>query len=133
MTFSDNLTQRIRALRLETYVIYYAVKDPRVPWYAKLVAGGAGGYQVSPLQLIPNWVPLLGFLDNFLALAIAAWFVRRATPQIVIAECSGRAQAAMLHHTQAMGSIGARIATAVVIAVWLLSGVVVGLLIARAF
>ncbi len=133
MAFSDNLTQRIRALRLETYVIYYAVKDPRVPWYAKLVAGGAVGYQVSPIQLIPNWIPLLGFLDNFLALAIAAWLVRRATPQIVIAECSGRAQTAMLHHAQAMGGIGARIATAVVITVWLLSGAVIGLLIARAF
>lgn len=133
MTFSDNLTQRIRALRLETYVIYYAVKDPRVPWYAKLVAGGAVGYQVSPIQLIPNWIPLLGFLDNFLALALAAWFVRRATPQIVIAECSEHARAAMLHHAQAMGRTGARIATAVVIAVWLLSGAVIGLLIVRAF
>jgi uncharacterized membrane protein YkvA (DUF1232 family) len=132
MTLSDNLTQRIRTLRLETYVIYYAVKDPRVPWFAKLVAGGAVGYQVSPIQLVPNWVPVLGLVDNFLALALAAWLVRRVTPQIVIAECSGRAQAALLRHAQAMGGVGARIAAAGVLIVWLLSGIVVGLLIARA-
>ena len=132
MAISDIVTQRIHALHVETYVMYFAVKDPRVPWFAKLVAGCAVGYQVSPIQLVPNWIPFLGVVDNFLALAIAAWLLRRVTPQLVLAECTGRAHAAMLHHAQARGGVGGRIAATVVLIVWLLSGIAVSILIARA-
>jgi uncharacterized membrane protein YkvA (DUF1232 family) len=58
------LKQRARHLKAETFTLYLAARDPRTPWYAKLLVAGIVAYAVSPIDLIPDFVPLLGYLDD---------------------------------------------------------------------
>ncbi len=64
-----------------------ALKQARVPWFAKAVTTAAVGYLLSPVQLIPDWVPVLGFVDNCLVFAIAFALLRACTPPDILAEC----------------------------------------------
>ena len=57
---------RVRQLKAETYALYLAYKDPRVQWYAKVFAACVVGYAFSPIDLIPDPVPVLGYLDDLL-------------------------------------------------------------------
>jgi uncharacterized membrane protein YkvA (DUF1232 family) len=128
----DRWKQRSQVLQLELYAIYYAVKDPRVPWFAKVTAGCAIAYQFSPIQLIPDWIPMLGFADNFLALALAAALVRRITPPAVLAECREQAEAALIVVTsQTQRRLAARAILVGVLAVWLIGAIVVSIMVAR--
>jgi uncharacterized membrane protein YkvA (DUF1232 family) len=56
--------QRARRLKRDTYALYLAARDPRVPWYTKALALGVVGYALSPLDLIPDFVPIIGYLDG---------------------------------------------------------------------
>ena len=55
--------QRVRQLKTETYAIYLAYKDPRVPWYAKLFIAFVVAHTFSPIDLIPDFIPILGYLE----------------------------------------------------------------------
>ncbi|MGB2617378.1 MAG: DUF1232 domain-containing protein, partial [Candidatus Acidiferrales bacterium] len=70
---------KVQAQRVqrEAYVYYFAFKHPRVPWYAKLVAACSAAYLFSPIQLIPSYIPVIGFLDDFLVLFLAARLLQR--------------------------------------------------------
>ena len=57
-----------RRLRREVYALYLACRDPRVPWYAKAVAAGIIAYAFSPIDLIPDFIPVLGYLDELVLL-----------------------------------------------------------------
>lgn len=75
------------SLEREICVAYLVLKHPGVPWYCRAVAAGAGAYQVSPITLIPDWVPVIGFLDNLLVLAGSLWLIERLTPKTIMQEC----------------------------------------------
>ena len=76
--------QRARQLKADTYALYLAYRDPRVPWYARLVAAGVLAYALSPIDLIPDFVPVLGQLDDALLVAAAlAYVLRRAGRDVV--------------------------------------------------
>jgi hypothetical protein len=64
MSFLTELKQRARHLKEETFALYFAVRDPRTPWYAKLLVAGIVAYAFSPIDLIPDFVPVLGQRDN---------------------------------------------------------------------
>jgi uncharacterized membrane protein YkvA (DUF1232 family) len=64
-----------------------ALKHPQVPWHAKAVAGCAVLYVFSPIQLIPNFIPIIGQLDDVLVVSLGVKFLRRSVPQTVIDEC----------------------------------------------
>ena len=59
-----------RSLKAELYALYLAYRDPRVPWYARILAVCVVGYAFSPIDLIPDPIPILGYLDDLISLRI---------------------------------------------------------------
>ena len=66
MAFLADLKQRARHLKAETFALYLAARDSRTPWYAKLLVAGIVAYTLSPIDLIPDFVPVLGYLDDLI-------------------------------------------------------------------
>lgn len=109
------LKARARELKRQVFVLYVACRDPRVPWYAKALALGVVAYALSPIDLIPDFIPVLGLLDDLILVPLGIMLVLRLIPEAVLADC--RAQAETL---QAGDRPTGRIAAALIIAVWLL-------------
>ena len=105
--------ERARGLRREVYTLYFAYRDPRVPWYAKALAACVVGYAFSPIDLIPDPVPILGYLDDLVLVPLGVLAVRRMIPEEVLAECRQRADALIRQ-----GKPINWIAAGVVIALW---------------
>jgi uncharacterized membrane protein YkvA (DUF1232 family) len=114
--------RRARQLKAETYALYQAYRDPRVPWYAKLFAACVVGYAFSPIDLIPDFIPILGYLDDLVLVPLGIALVLKMIPQDVLAECRERAQAMM-----AEGKPTNWIAAAAIVAIW---GLVVAIVLA---
>jgi uncharacterized membrane protein YkvA (DUF1232 family) len=72
-----------------------AYKDNRVPWYAKLFIIGVVSYAFSPIDLIPDFIPILGFLDEVILLPLGIMFALKMIPQEVIANCEAEAKRMM--------------------------------------
>jgi uncharacterized membrane protein YkvA (DUF1232 family) len=104
--------ERARALRREVYALYFACRDPRVPWYAKVLAAAVVGYAFSPIDLIPDFIPVVGHLDDLVLVPIGVMAVRALVPGPVLEEC--RARAALLENRPTHW-VGA----AVIVAIWL--------------
>jgi len=83
----DRWRQRARALKLEVYALYLAYGDPRVPWYARLFAAGVAAYAFSPIDLIPDFIPIVGYLDDLILVPLGVLLARRMIPTPVMAEC----------------------------------------------
>jgi len=71
----------------EARIFYLVSKHRRTPWYAKFVAASSVAYVFSPVQLIPSFIPVVGFLDDFVVLFIGAKLVRKFTPPNLLQEC----------------------------------------------
>ena len=71
-------------LRVETYTLYYLLRHPGVPWYARLAAVLVVGYAFSPIDLIPDFIPVLGYLDDLLIVPFGAWLALRLVPPAVL-------------------------------------------------
>jgi uncharacterized membrane protein YkvA (DUF1232 family) len=99
-------------LKREVYTLYFAVRDPRVPWYAKALAGSIVAYAFSPIDLIPDFIPVLGYLDDLILIPLGVLLVRRLIPADVLADCRGRA-AALDAKPQSWGG------AAIVVGIWL--------------
>jgi len=121
--------QQAQRAHREAQVFYFAFKHPRVPWYAKLVAACSAGYLFSPIQLIPNFIPVIGFLDDFLVLFLGAKVIRRIIPPEVLTECREMAAAAEMRRKDEIRSPATVVAMGVIIAVWLLVTITAGKLI----
>ena len=87
--------EKARALKRETYAVYLACRDPRVPWYGRLLAACVVGYAFSPIDLIPDFVPVLGYLDDLILIPLVIVCVLRIIPPEVMAECREKAAIAM--------------------------------------
>jgi uncharacterized membrane protein YkvA (DUF1232 family) len=117
--------QKARALKRETLALYLACRDPRVPWYARLLAVGIVGYALSPIDLIPDFIPVVGYLDDLIIVPLGIALVLRLIPQDVLEDCRKRAAVEF-----ASGRPVNRVAAVVIVGIWLLSAlVVIGLLI----
>ena len=99
-------------LRQDVTALYLARRDPRVPWYAKLVAGLVVAYALSPIDLIPDFIPVLGLLDDVVILPLGFWLVFRLIPHGVIDEY--RDEAARLATVPR-----SRAAAVIIVAIWL--------------
>jgi uncharacterized membrane protein YkvA (DUF1232 family) len=116
--------QEARRLKREVYALYFAYRDPRTPWYAKLVAVAVVAYAFSPIDLIPDFIPVLGYLDDLVLLPLGILLARRLIPPPILAESRLRADERM-----GQGKPINCIAGAVIVGVWLvLAGVCVWLL-----
>ncbi len=118
--------QRARQLKLETYTVYLAYRDPRVPWYAKLLAACVVAYAFSPIDLIPDPVPILGYLDDLVLIPLGIAVVIRLIPPDVIAECRIKAQ-----ETLQGGRPVNWVAAGAIITIWLLLAALVVVLLVR--
>jgi uncharacterized membrane protein YkvA (DUF1232 family) len=75
-----------RALKRDVAALWIAARDPRVPWYAKALAGAVAAYALSPIDLIPDFIPVLGYLDDLLIVPAGIWLVVRLIPAPLMAE-----------------------------------------------
>jgi len=107
--------QRARKLKAETYAIYLAYKDPRTPWYARLFAACVVGYAFSPIDLIPDPIPVLGYLDDLVLVPLGVALALKMIPQTVLAECRAKAQVIMSQDKPTNWA-----AAGIIIAIWLL-------------
>jgi uncharacterized membrane protein YkvA (DUF1232 family) len=103
-----------RGLKVETYALYLAVRDPRLPWYARWFAAAVVGYAFSPIDLIPDFVPLLGYLDDLLIVPLGIYLALKMVPAEVMAEKRVAAQEKMDNGKPVNWT-----AAGVIIAVWL--------------
>jgi len=127
MAAIERWKQRARQLKLETYAIYLAYKDPRTPWYARIFAACVVGYAFSPIDLIPDPIPVLGYLDDLVLVPLGVALALRMIPQTVLAECRERAQVAM-----GQGKPTNWAAAAVIMSTWLLLAALTVMVLARA-
>ena len=102
-----------RALKRETLVMYVALGDARTPWYAKAAAGCVVAYALSPVDLIPDPIPVLGYLDDLILIPLGIWLVRRLIPAVVLADSRARVESEAIQ-TIRIGLLGA----AVIILLW---------------
>ncbi len=107
------LRERASALKKETLALFIAVRDRRTPWYAKALGVLVVGYALSPIDLIPDFIPILGYLDDVILVPLGITIVLRLIPAGVM-EDARRAVPARFPS----GSPNSRIAAAVVITVW---------------
>jgi uncharacterized membrane protein YkvA (DUF1232 family) len=78
---------RAKGLKSEIYALYLAYKDPRTPWYAKAFAAMILGYALSPIDLIPDFIPVLGYLDDLVIVPAGIALLIRMIPKEVLEEC----------------------------------------------
>jgi len=83
--------ERTRRLRVELFALYLAARHPQTPWYAKLVVAGFVAYAVTPVDLFPDALPLLGFIDDLVFVPLAVALAIRFVPSPVLTECRARA------------------------------------------
>lgn len=87
-----DLYQWARPLKTEVYTLYLAYKKPRVPWYARAFAAIVVGYAFSPIDLIPDPIPVLGYLDEVILIPIGIALAVRMIPPDVLSDCRERAR-----------------------------------------
>ena len=83
----DRWRQLARRLKLDIAALYLAYRDPRVPWPAKLFTALVVGYALSPIDLIPDMIPVLGYLDDLILVPLGIYLALRMIPPPVLAEC----------------------------------------------
>ena len=102
-----------RALKNETFAVYLAARDPRTPWYARGIAFCTIAYALSPVDLIPDFVPILGYLDDLFIVPVGITLAIKLIPPEVLAEA--RQMAATHSFDRRVGYIG----MAIIILVWI--------------
>ena len=117
------LRHRARELKIELIALALAARHPQTPWYAKLVVAGCVAYALTPVDIIPDAIPVVGFIDDLIFIPLAIALAVRFIPAPVLADCRARsheieARAPKLSRT-AWALIGlAWITVVVLIAVW---------------
>ena len=111
----EGFKNRVRHLKRETYTLYLAARHPSTPWYAKLFVAGVVAYAFSPIDLIPDFVPVLGYLDDLIVIPLGIVVAIKLVPPGVLAECRARAL-----EVESVGKPVSRIAALVIIGIWVL-------------
>ena len=122
--------EQARRLQKEAHVFYFVFKHPRTRWYAKLLAVCTAGYLLSPVQLIPSFIPVIGFLDDVAVLFLGAKLLKRITPPDVLLECRQQADAAEIRRKEEIRSTAAVIGSVAVATVWLVAAITASALMA---
>jgi uncharacterized membrane protein YkvA (DUF1232 family) len=111
----ENFRSRSRALKNEAFAIYLAAKDPRTPWYAKALILFVVAHTFSPIDLIPDFIPVLGYLDDLIVTPLGIALAIRLIPAEVLAEARTRAAGSGVSRGAAL------LGVAVVILVWIIA------------
>lgn len=113
------LKQWARELKRDVHAIYLASRDPRVPWHVKACAVAVAGYALSPIDLIPDFIPVLGYLDDIVLVPLGVLLVLRMIPPEIMAEHRRSAAAAE-------GRPASRMAALAIICIWIASAALAG-------
>ena len=124
----QSLKQAARRLKKEAYAVYLASTDQRVPWYARILAGVTVAYAFSPIDLIPDFIPVLGYLDDLIIVPLGIWLVLKMIPPQVLADCREKAAAEIER-----GKPINRAAAVVIIAIWIGLGILAAMWLTRIF
>ena len=100
------------AIKRDIVALYIAGRDPRVPWYVKLAAVAVAAYALSPIDLIPDFIPVLGYLDEVIILPVALLLVIKMIPAPLMAEFRQEAQRRAERPTSRAGAI-------LIVAIWI--------------
>jgi uncharacterized membrane protein YkvA (DUF1232 family) len=90
--FAQSIRERTRKLKIDALALGLAVRHPQTPWYAKLLVAGLVAYVVTPVDLVPDFVPVFGFIDDLIFVPIALGLAGKLVPDSVLADCRGRAE-----------------------------------------
>jgi uncharacterized membrane protein YkvA (DUF1232 family) len=126
MSRIDAWKRRVEQLKTETYAIYLASKDPRVPWYAKALVVFVVAHTFSPIDLIPDFIPVLGYVDDLIVTSLGIALALKMIPKPVMVECRERARAT-LEQQKPTSWAGA----AIVIGIWVLAAALATVIVVR--
>lgn len=118
ITFWKRKARELKALSL---AMVYAYRDPRTPWYAKVAAALVAAYAFSPIDLIPDFIPVLGYLDDLVIVPLGVFLSLRLIPPAVMAECRLQAEQRVDDPAPAY-----RIMGIVVVAMWIIIALAAG-------
>jgi uncharacterized membrane protein YkvA (DUF1232 family) len=118
--------QSVRRLKRDTYALYLAARDSRTPWPARLITACVVGYAFSPIDLIPDFIPVLGYLDDLILIPLGILLAVRLIPADVLADSRTAAEARLAENRPTNW-----VAAAIIVGLWLLAGIVVLLWISR--
>lgn len=108
-----NWRTSVRRLKTETYALYLAAKDPRLPWATRVFVVALVAYALSPIDLIPDFIPVLGYLDDLILIPLGILLAIRLIPPEVMQACRAKAQTVM-----AGGKPVSRNAAIVIVTIW---------------
>lgn len=111
-----------RRLKQDTLALYLVARHPQTPWLARLLIAGLVAYALSPIDLIPDFIPVLGYLDDLILLPLGIALAVRLIPDHVLAECRAAAEAAFLE-----GRPISRTAGVVIVAIWIVGGILLAI------
>jgi len=109
-----------KRLKRDVYAFYLACHDPRLPWYVRAIAICVVAYAFSPIDLIPDFIPVLGYLDDLLIVPLGLALLMRLIPKAIFRDCQVRAEAAI---AQGQGKPTNWVAAGVIIFIWLGLGI----------
>jgi len=110
----ERLKSRARLLKRDAYALYIAARDPRVPWYAKVFLGLVVAHTFSPIDLIPDFVPVLGYLDDLIITPLGIALALKMIPAEVMTEARRQSEE-LIQQGKPISRVGA----VLVIVVWL--------------
>src|SRR5436190_1727124 len=114
MSMLDSAKQWARGIKRDVVALWLAARDPRVPWYAKATAGAVAAYALSPIDLIPDFIPIIGYLDDLLIVPLGILLAIKLIPPAILAEL--RAEAAKRE-----GSPSSKVGLVIIVALWVVS------------
>ena len=88
----SKLTDRAKKLKTDIPAVFLALKEKRTPWYAKIIAAMVVVYALSPIDLIPDFIPVLGYLDDLIILPVLIALCVKWIPEDVLADCRSRSE-----------------------------------------
>jgi len=106
-----------RRLIRDVHAVYLAARDPRMPWYVRVLALAVAGYALSPIDLIPDFIPVIGYADDLVIVPLGIWLVVSLIPNEAMAEYRARA-------IEAEQRPRSKIAAIVIVAIWVFAMVV---------
>jgi uncharacterized membrane protein YkvA (DUF1232 family) len=125
-SFLERWKASAKKLKLEVYALFLAYKDPRTPWYARVFAAVVVAYAYSPIDLIPDPIPVFGYLDDLVLVPLGAYLAVKMIPRQVMEDCREKSRQLM-----AQGKPVNKVAAVVIVLIWISFATIVGIFLYR--
>lgn len=116
---ADQLREWAKRVKRDGVTLWFAARHPATPWYSKAMGVAVVAYALSPIDLIPDFIPVLGYVDDVILLPALIWLAIRMIPAPILAECRGRADQWMKTEGVKPAS---RIGAVLIVAIWIGAG-----------